>query len=571
MGNSKNLKFLISIIIIIFILNGSLLSQEAEMVIINGTIYTAEDSNPTVSAIAIINGKIADIGTDKKIKAYIGKNTEILDLKGKTAIPGFIESHGHFIGLGKNKKRLDLKKANNWDDIIMMVKKKAETAKKGEWIVGRGWHQEKWNTKIKKIFKGLPYHNKLSEISQDNPVLLHHASGHSIFVNKKAMDISGITNKTINPSGGEIVKDKNGVIVGVFRETAEELILKKYNEKISKRSKEETKRDLMESIELAQKECLENGIATFFDAGVSFKNIDIYKSMAKSKALKIRLNVMVSENNKDLTKGLSNYKLNTYINKKLSIKAIKRIFDGALGSHGAWFLEPYNSLPSSTGLNTDPIFEMEKTAEIAIRNNLQFCTHAIGDRANREILNIYEKVFKKYPKKKDLRWRVEHAQHINPSDIPRFKKLGVIASMQGIHCTSDGPWVEKRIGKKRSEEGAYVWQKLIKQGTIICNGTDVPVEDVNPIDCFYSSITRRSKDGSTFYENQKMTRKQALYSYTINGAYAAFEEKIKGSIKVGKLADITVLSDDIMKIDEEKIKNTKILYTIINGKILYKR
>ncbi len=566
--NYKKSIYLISFIIIFFYSN-FLYSQEADMVILNGTIYTVEDSNPVVSAIAIINGKISEIGTNKEIKLTIGKQTKVIDLKGKTAIPGIIESHGHFIGLGKFKKQLDLKKVANWKQIIAMVKNAKKKIQKEAWIVGRGWHQEKWDIIPENNYKGLPYHNSLSKISTNNPVLLYHASGHSVYVNKKAMDIAGITDNTPNPDGGEIVKDNNDNIIGVFRETAMDLITDKYDDYLSQRSKKEIQNDTMEDILLAQKECLKNGITTFFDAGQMFNKIDIYKKAVKNGLLKIRLNVMIIEKNEAIIKNIKNYKIND-TNSILKIKAIKRIFDGALGSHGAWLLKPYDSLPSSSGLNTNPISDMQITAEIAIQNNLQFCTHAIGDRANREILNIYEKAFKKYPKKKDLRWRIEHAQHLNPIDIPRFSELGIIASMQGVHCTSDGPWVEKRLGKKRSEDGAYVWQKLIKQGTLICNGTDTPVEDVSPLDCFYSSITRKSKDGSTFYEKQKMTRKQALKSYTINGAYAAFEEKIKGSIKVGKLADITVLSQDIMKIDENKIKETKVLYTIIGGKVLYK-
>jgi predicted amidohydrolase YtcJ len=253
----------------------------------------------------------------------------------------------------------------------------------------------------------------------------------------------------------------------------------------------------------------------------------------------------------------------------LTVRSIKRLIDGALGSHGAWLLEPYKSLPDSVGLNTEPVATMKETAAIAIEKGFQLSTHAIGDRANRETLAIYEEAFKLQPEKKDLRWRIEHAQHLHPDDISRFGKAGIIASMQGIHCTSDGPWVLKRLGTKRAKEGAYVWQKLLKSGALICNGTDVPVEAVDPIPGFYALVTRKLKDGSSFYAQQKMSREEALRSYTLNGAYASFEEDIKGSLIPGKLADITVLSQDIMTVPDEKILAAKVLYTIVGGRVLY--
>jgi predicted amidohydrolase YtcJ len=268
---------------------------------------------------------------------------------------------------------------------------------------------------------------------------------------------------------------------------------------------------------------------------------------------------------------LPEYKIIGLGDNHLTVRAIKRIIDGALGSHGAWLLEPYTDMPASMGLNTEPLEEMKETARLAIEHGFQFCTHAIGDRANRETLDIYEEAFAAFPDKHDLRWRIEHAQHLHPADIPRFAELGVIASMQGCHCTSDGPWVPRRIGDKRAEEGAYVWRKLLQSGAIICNGTDAPVENVDPLANFYSSVTRQLPDGSQFYPDQCMTRAEALRSYTINAAYAAFEEEIKGSLSVGKLADITVLSQDILTVPAAEILDTEVLYTIVGGEIKYQR
>jgi hypothetical protein len=280
---------------------------------------------------------------------------------------------------------------------------------------------------------------------------------------------------------------------------------------------------------------------------------------------------MIRVDNEQLKSRLSEYKIIGLGDNHLTVRSIKRLIDGALGAHGAWLLEPYTDLPTSVGLNTTPVEVIKETARVAIENDFQLCVHAIGDRANREVLNIFEEAFKAHPDKRDMRWRIEHSQHLHPDDILRFGQLGVIASMQAIHCTSDGPWVTKRLGEERAEHGAYVWQKLMKSGAVICNGTDAPVEDVDPIPCFYASVSRKLKDGSPFYPDQCMSREQALRSYTINGAYASFQEDILGSLTPGKLADITVLSKDIMSVPEDEILEAEVLYTIVGGKILYQR
>jgi predicted amidohydrolase YtcJ len=340
---------------------------------------------------------------------------------------------------------------------------------------------------------------------------------------------------------------------------------------VDKRSPEEIEAEQIQIIELAMQECLANGVASFHDAGSSFETIDLFKKMAEEGKLKMRLWVMIRDSNELLKEKLPEYKIIGMADNHLTVKAIKRSLDGALGPHGAWLLEPYEDLPSSVGLNTTPIDVMKETAQLAIENDFQYCVHAIGDRANRETLNIFEEAFKAHPDKKDLRWRIEHSQHLHPDDIPRFGQLGVIASMQGIHCTSDGPYVLKRLGEKRAREGAYMWQELMKTGAVICNGTDVPVEDIDPIACFYATATRKTKDGTSFYPDQRMTREEALRSYTLNCAHAAFQEDILGSITPGKLADITVLSKDIMTIPDDEILSTEVVYTIVGGKVMYKK
>jgi predicted amidohydrolase YtcJ len=539
----------------------------ADLVLTNGKVVTVDDKIPEARALAVLGGKIIAVGTEKDIKRHIGVQTQVIDLKGALAIPGIIESHGHFTGLGASKMILDLTKARSWDEIVALVGEAAKTAKPGEWIQGRGWHQEKWDKAPEPNIDGLPLHDALSKAAPANPVLLEHASGHSSLANAKAMELSGITAKTPDPKGGQIIRDAKGDPIGAFLETAQGLI----RVREPRLSPEEARARERREVELAARECLRNGVTTFHDAGASFRTIDLYKQMAEEGTLGVRLYVMIGEGLPALKAKGAAYRMIGAVDNHLTVRAVKRFMDGALGSHGAWLLEPYADLPSSTGLNTDPIPGLKETARFAIENGFQLCIHAIGDRANREVLDIYEDAFKSHPDKKDARWRVEHAQHLSPADIPRFGRLGVIAAMQAIHCTSDGPWVLKRLGEKRAAEGAYVWQKLLASGAVISNGTDVPVEPIDPISCFYAAVTRKMKDGTAFFPDQRMSRMEALRAYTINGAFAAFEEGIKGSLTPGKLADITVLSKDILTCPEEEIRTAEVLATIVGGKILFQK
>ena len=545
--------------------------QPADLVLTNGKIVTMDASLPQAEALAVRGGKIVEVGKAKTIGRYVSPATEVIDLDGMLAVPGLIDSHLHFQGIGQAKISLDLTKVKSWEEIVAMVAEAVKTAKPGEWITGRGWHQEKWTKRPEPNVNGLPVHDALSKVSPDNPVVLTHASGHSSLVNGKAMALASITAKTPNPPGGEIIKDAKGRPIGAFLETAQGLIRGGRSRTQAARSPQDIEAEQMKVVELADTECLSKGLTSVHDAGVGWGTVELYKKAIDSGKLGVRLNVMLSTSNKQLQEKAAEYRLIGYGADHLTVRSIKRLIDGALGSHGAWLLEPYEDLPTSSGLNTDPIEDLKETARIAIENGFQLGVHAIGDRANRETLNIYEEAMKAHPDKKDIRWRVEHAQHISSADIPRFGGLGVIAAMQAIHCTSDGPWVLMRLGAKRAEEGAYVWRKLISSEAVISNGTDAPVEDVDPIPSFYASVTRKMKTGETFFPGQKMTREEALRSYTLNGAYAAFEENIKGSLAAGKLADITVLSKDILTCPEDEILNAQIAYTIVGGKVLYKK
>jgi len=545
--------------------------EGADLVLLNGRIISVDDNIPEAQALAVEKDRILAVGTDEEIRGYIGKGTEVIDLDGKPAYPGFIDSHMHFFSLGESLMELPLSKAANFDEIVAMVKEAAEKAKPGEWILGGGWHQEKWNRTPSPSIDGLPFHYALSEVSPENPVLLSHASGHSCMANARAMELAGITAETPDPEGGEIIRDENGEPIGIFREDAQDPLYEAHKVSEAARTPEKVEAYRRKVVELAANECLSNGITTVHHAGSSFDMIDFYKELAETGQLGIRMWVMINEDNDSLEARGAEYKIYRIGNNHLTVGGIKRLIDGALGSHGAWLFEPYDDLPASVGLNTEPIEDMNVTARLARELGFQLCTHAIGDRANRETLDIYRDSFSTAPERSGLRWRIEHAQHIHPDDIPRFGNMGVIASMQGVHATSDGPWVPKRLGEERSRESAYAWRRLLDSGALIANGTDAPVEDIDPLACFYASITRRLPDGAQFYPEQRMTRGEALRSYTINGAYAAFEEDIKGSLTPGKLADIAVLSDDIMTIPEDEIAGTEVVYTIVSGRILYQK
>lgn len=545
--------------------------EPATLVLRNGKIVTVDDKLPEAQAIAVGGDRIVAVGTNEAIHRYIGPSTQVIDLQGQLAIPGLVESHGHFMGLGQSKMNLDLMDVKDWNEIVTMVGDAAKRAQPGEWILGRGWHQEKWSSVPKPNVEGFPYHDTLSKASPNNPVLLTHASGHASFVNARAMQEAGITASTQNPSGGEILKDPQGRPIGLLRETASGLAGRAFDTWRSKKTAADRDLDALRQIELASQAALEAGITSFHDAGANFATIDIFKRVAAEGKLPIRLWVMVRDTNENLSARMKQYRAVGLHNHHLTVAAIKVTSDGALGSRGAWMLAPYEDSPSSTGLPTTPIERIAETTRIALEHDVQLCVHAIGDRANREVLNVYERAYQSRPDLTDLRWRIEHAQHINAADIPRFGQLGIIPAMQGVHATSDAPYVPARLGARRAEEGAYVWQRLMKTGAIIANGTDVPVERIDPMANFHATVTRKVKDGSVFYGEQKMNRAEALKSYTWNGAYAAKEEALKGSLTVGKLADITVLSKDIMTVAEDEIPSTRVVYTILGGKVAFKR
>jgi predicted amidohydrolase YtcJ len=544
--------------------------EPADLVLQGGRILTLDDQRPEAEALAARGGRIVAVGSEADIAPYVGPSTQVIELDTAFAMPGFIEGHGHFVGIGENRMNLDLARTTSWDEIVAIVAQAVENAKPGQWIVGRGWHQEKWTSVPAPNVEGFPVHDSLDKASPVNPVVLTHASGHAAFVNAKAMELSGIGRTTASPNGGEIVKDARGNPTGLLRETAAALVRRGAGE--PRLTAEEAEARARRALELADQEVIAKGITSFQDAGASFEVIERIKRLIDEGRLHVRLWEMVRmPDPASLAAGLDRARLVGYRDNRLTVRAIKVQIDGALGSRGAWLLEPYSDKPDSSGLNTTPIASVKAMAQAAIDHDYQMAVHAIGDRANREVLDIYAEVFKRNSKDgRSLRWRIEHAQHLAAADIPRFAQFGVLASMQAVHATSDAGFVEARLGGRRAQEGAYVWQTLMKTGAVVNNGTDAPVEDVDPIANYFAAVTRRTATGSVFHGDQKMDRMEALRSYTVNNAFAAFEEDLKGTLSVGKLADITVLTRDITAVPDDEIRQAKVAYTIIGGQIAYK-
>ena len=541
----------------------------ADLVLLGGKIVTVDPTVPQVEALAARGGKIVALGRDADVLTLIGPQTKIVKLAGKLAVPGFIEGHAHFTGVGESRMTLNLADARSWDEIVQQVARVANAAVPGKWIIGRGWHQGKWDQPPQPQVEGYPLHHALSQVSPNNPVWLTHGTGHMGFANLKAMELAGVNSKTANPPGGEILRDAQGNPTGAFREAAEALFDRAMATDRRQMTAAQREQESRRQIELAIEECLRKGVTSFQDAGSSFATVDLFKQYADEGKLGVRLWVMLNAGNRQLAEKLAQYRRIEEGHGYLTVRAIKRLADGAIGTHGAWLLQPYNDLPESKGLNTTSLESIAATAKLAQQYDYQLCVHAIGDRANREVLNIFQAIAKDHSDFSSLRWRIEHAQHIDNADIPRFAQLGVIASMQANHATSDGPFVVARLGETRAREGAYVWKKLLDAGALVTNGTDAPVEDVNPLGSFYATITRRMRDGRQFFPEHCLSREQALYSYTLAAAYAAFEENSKGSLTVGKLADVVVLSRDIMTIAAEEIPGTEVLYTIVGGRVAY--
>jgi predicted amidohydrolase YtcJ len=409
--------------------------------------------------------------------------------------------------------------------------------------------------------RGFPTHAALTAVSPDNPVVLERADGHAILANAKAMARRGVSPETKAPPGGEIIRDAGGSPTGVFVDNAKALLGP------LDRTADEKRR----ALDLAMEECVEKGVTSLTDAGADLATLALYREYAAAGKLGLRLYAMAAGLSTMRALGRPEVGLGGGM---LTIRAVKVYADGALGSRGAALLEPYADDPGNTGLLVTPPEEILEAARFALAHGFQMGTHAIGDRANRVVLDAYERAFAEHPEAKDPRFRIEHAQILDAADIPRFGKLGVLAAMQGIHCPSDRPWAEKRLGEARVAEGAYVWRKLLATGARILNGTDAPVEDVSPIQNFHATVTRKDASGwppGGFDPDQKLTRAEALRTMTLDAAYGSFAEGEKGSIEVGQLADLVVLSQDILAVPDDALMRTEVLATVVDGRVRYEK
>lgn len=533
----------------------------ADTLLISGTIYTADDANTKVEAVVIKDGRFTFVGDLAAAQSKAGQDHKHIALGAATAYPGFIEGHGHLSSLGEAITNLDLNGVDSYQTIVGMVADAAAKASPGQVIKGRGWHQSKWSKEPSVTVDGFPTHRSLSEVSPNNPVFLGHANGHTALVNQAAMDALNLTYNTPTPDGGIIVKDGKGDPTGILHENAVDLAYP-----LIALSTDSAKTAIL----AAQDHAFRWGITNFHDAGAGSTDIEAQRALDASGDLKLRIYTMVSAQDDVLTDyWLARPPVIADDDSRLTIRSFKAVMDGALGSRTAWLHQPYTDDPGTSGVQT---FDENRLVDIMNRSNAhgwQINTHAIGDKANTVVLDAIDKATLT---QRDHRSRIEHSQHLLPSDIERFSKLGVIASIQAIHMSSDRPWAIDRLGSARIESGAYVWRDLLDAGVHIANGTDVPVEPINPIANFYASVARKTLKGlpDEGYEiGQKLSRHETLKSMTLWNAYAAFEEAEVGSISVGKRADMTVTDQNLMTVDENKILATKPVMTVIGGEIVY--
>lgn len=562
---------LLNILLICF-LSGYFLScnndtqmDSADLIITGGIVSTMDPDLPECGAIAVKDGKIFKTGTIDEISALKGENTQEIQLNGERVIPGLIDGHGHYLGMGDFFLNLNLLDSKSFAEILDSVKLWVDKTPGGQWVEGRGWHQDKWDIQPEDAVDFLPVHEKLTAISPNHPVILKHASGHILLANQYAMDLMGITGDSINPDGGEISRDELGNLTGIFKEKA-------YNNVTAFKALDQQPTDrkgrmehFIKRVRLAEQNCLKHGITSFHDAGSTFDETEMFEELALNNELNVRLYIMVLEPIDTILKKAKDHQIKG-LNGFLTVNAFKQYYDGAMGSKSAYLHKEYTDDPDNNGIRTvDPV-EYTKLCKFALENGFQVCTHAIGDQANHEVLNVYEQLLGDQAGK---RWRIEHAQHLLQEDIGRFAEMGVLAAMQSIHCVSDASWIEDRLGPERTLTGAYVWRKLIDSGAMVLEGTDVPVESINPFENIYAAVSRQYGDGNIFYADQVKTLQEAVESYTINNAYGAFEEKLKGSITPGKMADITILNRDIFTVSKDEIPETEVLYTLVGGEIKY--
>ena len=531
--------------------------QQADLVVTNAQIYTSDVNRPVAEALAVRAGRIAFVGSNRGALALAGPRTERLDLAGKTVITGMVDAHAHLLGLGQALRTVDLVGTRSYDEVIARVVERAKTARPGEWIRGRGWDQNDWaDTRF-------PTHAALSRAVPNNPVYLTRVDGHAALVNAKALELAQVTAATPDPSGGRFIRDSANNPTGVLVDNAQGIV----GRVIPAPSRAELREQTLAAIAEANRW----GLTGIHDAGVAPEGIAVYEELAKEGRYSLRNYVMVRSSDSVLDGFMQRGPQKALYDGRLWIRAIKLVADGALGSRGAALLEPYSDDPGNTGLITTPPERIRSVAVRALKAGFQVNVHAIGDRANRIVLDQFEAALREVPTA-DHRFRIEHAQILRYQDIPRFAELDVIPSMQGSHQTSDMYWVPNRLGWARAQ-GAYAWRSLLNTGVVIPNGSDFPVEAVNPLISFHSFFTRQDADNfppGGWMPEQRTTRQEALLSITLWPAYAAFMENESGSVTAGKYADFVVLDRDIMAVAPEAVLGTHVLLTVLGGKVVYR-
>ncbi|HVT37561.1 MAG TPA: amidohydrolase [Gemmatimonadaceae bacterium] len=528
----------------------------ADLIVTNARIYTEDEARPVVEALVVRGGRVTFIGDGRGALALRGQQTRVLDLGGRTVIPGMVDAHGHIAGLGSALAIVDLTGASSYDEVVGRVAAKARTLQPGQWITGRGWDQNRWGD------ARFPTHEKLSTAVPNNPVYLTRVDGHAGLANRRAMDAAGLSAATRDPEGGHIERAANGTPSGVFVDNAQRLV----GEKVPHSTREDVKRQVQAAIAEAQRW----GLTGAHDAGASTEVLDIYEELGKAGQLNFRLNAMIGDDSVALAHWFARGPQSGLHGGMLWIRSVKLYIDGAMGSRGAALLEPYSDDPKNRGLFVSPPAHIQEVAVRALKAGFQVNTHAIGDRGNRVALDAYEAALAAVPVA-DHRFRIEHAQLLHHADIPRFARLGVIPSMQASHQTSDMYWIGSRLGSGRLQ-GAYAWRSLIDAGAIVPNGSDFPVEQVNPLISFHAAVSRQDADGwpsGGWHPEQRLTREEALKSMTIWPAYAAFQEKELGSLTPGKHADFVVLDQDIMRVPPELILRTRVVSTWVGGRPVF--
>ena len=556
------MRFAVAIVVLVLVAGAGLTlfphpRPAADLLLLSAHVVTMDASKSEAQAVAVLGDRILWVGSDAEARKRFGNASTTIDLHGATVLPGIIDAHVHLVSLGQSLLRLNLKDVSDEAEAVARVKQRIASAAPNEWILGWGWDEGKWASHY-------PTNKSLNEVSPDNPVFLVGLHGFAAWANQRALQLAGITKDTKDSENGKILRDeKTGEPTGIFLNRAQALV----EQHIPPMTLEQTKK----AVEVAARECVRNGLTSVHDARVSPLMLEAFRELIREDRLPLRIYAILDGADSALVKEWLTRGPEIDPDHRLTIRSFKLFADGALGSRGAALLQPYSDSPQSKGVVTTPETEIYNLTRRALEKGFQVCTHAIGDAANRMTLDAYARALSESPQARDSRLRIEHAQVLSPVDIARFAQLRVIPSMQPTHATSDMAWAEKRVGAARIK-GAYAWRSLLATGAHLPLSSDFPGETLNPFYGIYAALARQDPSGNPaggWYPEQRLTLKEALRGYTIEAAYAEFEEKTKGSIEPGKLADFTVISQDINRLAPKEVLSIRVLKTFVGGKLVY--